>query len=205
MVGIAESLVYAWYDRSSIDYRELFMRLYVSYNAWFRKTTSTHIDYEAIKILKTRFVIWDDYVERRSMVDMQSVMLRIVKSTQKAPLQTGGHWKGVVQSSDDWKGLIDYWYQIRCDLFHGYISVDGETEHIRLAYESLYIFMSEIVSRMRSSFKHSDMRRLEELKILTESRYPHHETYQNEALLLHQKFIHSPDLWNVDMVRARKE
>ncbi len=202
MVGLAESLIYVWFDRSSVEYRDLYMRLYVSYNAWYRKVTGKTSDRESIAALKTRFIIWDEYNQGRSMRGLRQVMDKIVILTRTAPIpsQTNA-WKGFVQDSTDWKGLIDFWYQVRCRLFHGMPDEHHQSDEIQLAYESLYIFMKEVTERMRTSFVSLDQNRLEELQILTSYNGPKRDMYEIEKKHLQNKFIQSTELWNADMTR----
>jgi len=179
---MVEKIVYSWFERAQIDYSDLYMRLYVSFNAWYRKTTGSDFDREALRILKKRFVIWDDYGAGRVLQDLKIFHEQI----------TG--------DASDWQRLISYWYQVRCQLFHG-ASELKDTE-VKLAYESLNIFMKEIVRRMKQSFTDKDYQRLEEIdKLLVigglENEYLRH--IQQE---LHRKYINAPSLWNVDMVRV---
>ncbi len=134
MTDYMTDIIYIWFERSKIDYGDLYLRLYISYNAWFRKATQTAIDREAMSNLKNRFIIWDDFMHGRTLEGLAPVMSLI-------------HERGDIGANDDWKGLISFWYKTRCDLFHGVLQPTDES--VRLAYESLGIFMSEIVMRMK--------------------------------------------------------
>jgi hypothetical protein len=202
MVSMAESLIYNWFDRSHIEYRDLYMRLYIAYNAWYRKTTGKDSDFEAMRALRTRFILWDEYVEGRSLVDLREIMIHIVVMTRNKPIRCeSGYWDGIVKDSDDWKGLIHFWYEVRCGLFHGSLYAARHTQETKLAYESLYIFMSEIVKRMKATFHNGDLLRLGELQILAESNDDMRQKYVQEQRKLRQKYIASGSLWNVDMMR----
>jgi len=182
------------------------MRVYIAYNAWYRRVTGKTNDYEAIKLLQTRFVIWDDYVSGSALVELRKVMTHIAVYTKNNPVSVeSGAWSGVVKDSNDWKALISFWYEVRCGLFHGSSYAIDHTIEVRYAYESLYIFMDEIVKRMRGTFKLEDTRRLKELEILTTAHNSMTVARIAEQTRLQQKFILSPELWNVDMVHQRKE
>ena len=202
---MTRQLIRSWYDKAQIDYSDLFVRIYIAYNAWFRKVTDCNEDYEAIKRVTQRFVIWDDYMNGRTLTDLRSSADSIAAFTHRHPLRpmrTG--WDGVVKDSFDWKGLIYFWYQTRCDLFHG-LTMPGKAKHdaqIRLAYESLNIFMTEIMKRMRQCFTDADYMKLTEVKALLKSPNGSASSLSAIETHLHQKFIHSPDLWNVDMERV---
>ncbi len=194
-------LVIQWYDRAQIDYNDLYVRLYISYNAWFRQVTRTSFDREAISRLKKRFVIWDDYINGLILQDLEPIAEQVVILTHQQPLDAGTRWNGVVENSYDWRGLIHFWYQVRCDLFHGSNgpAQDISMQRVRLAYESLRLYMQEITMRMKGCFTEEDYDRLLEVQRATVG-MPDSETRTN----LYQKFINSPDIWNVDMIRARK-
>ena len=78
--------IYKWYRKAQVDYTELFIRVYISYNAWYRQITGTSNDREAISSLKKRFVIWDDYCQGRTLVRMQIYVDRLSKLTLEQPL-----------------------------------------------------------------------------------------------------------------------
>ena len=202
---VTRQLIAKWFERAQIDYSDQFVRLYIAYNAWFRKVTGCSEDHEAIKEVSRRFIIWDDYLRGRTMGALGPVLQDISDLTQRKPIRhVGAAWDGIVKDRNDWRGLIFFWYQTRCDLFHG-LTIPGNTSHdlqIRLAYESLNIFMSEIMKRMRYCFNDDDFARLTEVRRLIVSENGAYKELQLIESQLQQKFIHSPDLWNVDMERA---
>lgn len=201
----AKRLIMQWHDRAQIDYSDLFMRLYVSYNAWYRGVTGLQSDYDAIKHMQERFVIWDDYIHGCVMEPLRSVMQQITILTALRPLKSSLRtWCGVVSGPDDWQGLILYWYTVRCTLFHGDIVIGHahEDTQIKLAYESLNIFMTEIVTRMKRSFDAADYDRLRQLQAPDISDKAGESQQQDDRQQLYEKYITSPDLWDVDMIRA---
>jgi hypothetical protein len=202
---LTRQLITKWYERAQIDYSDLYVRQYIAYNAWYRKVTNCDVDHEAIKEVCQRFIIWDDYLHGRTLTALGPIVEKIALLTHIHPVSPmGPAWNGVVKDSLDWHGLIYFWYQTRCDLFHG-LTLPGYRQHdvqVRLAYESLCIFMGEIIKRMRYCFTDTDFARLTEVRLLLQSENgPATELKEIEASL-HQKFIHAPDIWNVDMERA---
>jgi hypothetical protein len=198
-------LITKWFERSQIDYSDLYMKTYIAYNAWFRKVTNCTIDHEAIKEVVKRFVIWDDYLHGRTLITLGSIVEQIAILTAKRPTRpTGTVWDGRVKDRYDWRNLIYFWYQTRCDLFHG-LTEPGRSYHdlqIKLAYESLNVFMSEIIRRMRFCFTDTDFAQLTEVRRLLGADNGTLAELKEIEVSLHQKFIHSPDLWNVDMERV---
>jgi hypothetical protein len=192
--------IYRWYKKAQVDYVEQYIRLYISYNAWYRNVTGTVNDREAISVLKKRFIMWDDYCKGKTLIDMRLYVERLVILTNERPLVNNSVWNGVIKDADDWRNIIEFWYQVRCFLVHG---SDIPQKYVWLAYETLELFMREIVQRMQSCFTDKDMRRLEELSLIAAS-----SADKNKRLLmlrrkLQVKYIESPDIWQVDMQRVQ--
>jgi hypothetical protein len=80
-------------------------------------------------------------------------MRKIMALSLFRPLQSRGSWNGAVTSLEDWEGMIQFWYSVRCSLIHA----NDETQnawypmYVQLAYESLNIFMTEIVLRLQAN------------------------------------------------------
>lgn len=197
MKGDPEEAIYTWYAKSQVDYAEYYLKLYVAYNAWYGKVTGSENDRRALSLLKKRFVIWRDYLRGETMHTLRIYMHHIEKSLKENPLPTHRYWKGAISGFDDWQNLIEYWYQVRCLLVHsGYVP----DCHARLAYHTLYCFMSEIVRRMKESFTETDTRKFSELTtLLSRSGGVDVPLLQREQHLLQRRFLNSPDIWEVDM------
>ena len=191
--------IYKWYRKAQVDYTELYIRMYIAYNAWYRQVTGSTNDREAIALLKKRFVIWDDYCNGRTMANLRVYVERLSKLTTEHPLGSHAVWNGKVENSDDWRGLIEYWYRVRCLLVHG---SEVSPRHVWLAYETLELFMAEIVGRMQACFTDKDYQRLEELSTLVKTETGKDTRFRLLQRKLQAKYIESPDIWQVDMQRA---
>lgn len=191
--------IYNWYAHAQINYADLYMRLYIAYNAWYRTVTAVSNDREALTKLKKRFVIWDDFIHGATLSTMKVYVEKIVQYTSVYPLPANPYWKGALGSVDDWRGLIEYWYQVRCAVVHG---VDISRKHVRLAYETLEQFMHEITYRMKRCFTEADRERLNEIANLALTNYAHTKQFKEAKRNLHEKYIASPDIWQVDMQRV---
>lgn len=193
-----------WYERATIDYTDLYVKLYVAYNAWYHEVTGVSNDRHAISQLKKRFVIWDDYCHGRTMVSLEGYMSRLADLTQKEPLQTPSlYWNGEVSNNKDWRSLIEYWYAVRCLVVHG---AEIKSSYIWLAYETLYIFMTEIVTRIQARLLEYDPSQLKAIstKFLEEEYSPRSERFLKLQQELYRKYIAYPDIWQVDMQRVKK-
>jgi hypothetical protein len=194
-----KELILTWYYRSQRDYYDLYMQLYIAYNAWFKRVTHASNDREAIAKLKKRFVVWADYESGKVFQDLRPIMQEIVHETALRPLQTTQgmrYWDGTVVDVLDWRSLIEYWYRIRCGLFHGSKSPENvrDIKLVELAYKSLNIFMKEVVVRMEHSLDYSGGSVMSEFSS---------EMASLTADKSFARFINSYDLWNVDMESVR--
>ena len=192
--------IYRWYRRAQVDYVELFVRLYIAYNAWYRQVTGSTNDRQAINQLKKRFIIWDDYCNGRAIQNLRVYLKRLSVLTVEQPFTNISTWDGVVVNDNDWRSLIEFWYQVRCALIHG---SEVPSRYVWLAYETLEVFMGEIVQRMQSCFTEKDLQRLEELSTLVLSEDGKSSRFRRLQWKLQAKYIESPDIWQVDMQRVR--
>lgn len=217
----------AWYTKSQPDYTQLYINLYIAYAMWFGRVTRTEQDAEAIVCLKKRRAIWDEYLRGQTMTAMQGIIERVYDHvtairTNDLTLDDINISKIVMTSSQDWKGLIDYWYAVRCDIFHGnHISRSPNGQKtIELAYRSLSIYMAEIVKRMERYFTDHDMDQMRLFEELAEARYIHmnlckpdsaayvnaqnaYHTAQRMHRKLYQKYLIARDPWAVDIRSGR--
>ena len=210
--------IFSWYYRGQLNYVDLF----ISYIYWFKKATGKNRDRDAVNALKERPVVWEEYQKGETLFGLKSKVREIAKITQGTPLEnlTGGNqnWNGVVADENDWQSLIEFWYRVRCNLFHGAKSPEDyrDQEVVRLAYESLNIFMSEIVRRMKSNFSRRDLETMSGLLDMAEllsyklaklehgsdewqATYERYQDTQSQYSQLHGALQEAFDLWNVDM------
>lgn len=194
--------VFAWYKKAQIDYVEHYIKMYITYNAWYQEVTGTNNDRQALDSLKKRFVIWDDYVKGRTMKSLQVYMERLSELTQREPFSSKTlYWSGSIESTTDWRSLIEFWYQVRCKLVHG---SDVKPRYVWLAYETLDIFMGEIVDRMQKCFTPDDLNTMKELNMLAIVEGSRSERFRKLQNKLYQKYVASPDIWHVDMKRVQE-
>mgnify|MGYP003418056330 FL=1 len=184
------------YKRSAIDYSAHFVSLYITYSAWYQRAIGTTNDREAIGQLKKRFIIWDDYLQGRTMKGLDIYLGRLANLTQSEPLAANtDYWQGELANSRDWRGLIEFWHQMRCLLVHGaYVP----PKYSWLAYETLDIFMLEVIQRMQHAAK---AQKLDPALFLV-GQPASGEKAQQVREYIHAKYIASPDIWQVDMQRV---
>lgn len=186
------------YQRSQIDYIEHYIRLYIAYNAWYREVTGTSNDREALAKLKKRTVLWNDYANGRTMRALSVYMEKLVDLTQHEPLGKTIYWSGSIESVSDWRALIEYWYQIRCLLVHG---VNVKPRFVWLAYETLDIFMNEIIDRVQQTIK-AHIEQVGNVSTAHRTSDSRNIAFQQLRDKLYKKYVTSPDIWQVDMERV---
>lgn len=139
------NLTQNWYQRAQIDYVHYYMSLYASFNSWYRSTTGKSNDREALNILRKGIDLWDEYCKGLAMQSMSQPMRLLVECTQREPISyTTPHWLGEVENTKDWTSLLEFWYRVRCLVMHG---AEIRSVYVYLAYETLNIFMGEIITR----------------------------------------------------------
>lgn len=192
--------VVSWYKRAQVDYTQQYIWMYIAYNTWYREVTGTTNDRQALNNLKKRFVIWDDYSKGRTMKPLFAYMERLTELTQREPFSSKTtYWTGSIESTTDWRSLIEFWYQVRCKLVHG---TEVNPRYVWLAYETLDIFMGEIINRIQQCFTIEDMKKLKNLNTQVAQNGSRDERFSLLQEKLYQKYIASPDIWQVDMRRV---
>lgn len=192
--------VYDWYKAAQIDYTKQYIALYISYNAWYRQVSGTLNDRQAISSLKKRYIIWDDYINGKTMRVLRPYMQRLSELTQREPLMSETtYWTGSVDGPNDWRALIEYWYQVRCRVMHGsYVS----PKFVWLAYETLDAFMGEVIERMEKCLSTTKSRTTHQFGSIADDNSRRSERFRRVQGKLYAKYVASPDVWQVDMRRA---
>lgn len=174
--------------------------MYITYNAWYKEVAGTTNDRQALDVLKKRYIIWDDYRSGKTMRSLRIYMEKLSEYSQREPFSPKTlYWSGSIEHVNDWRSLIELWYQVRCRLVHGSAV---PPKYVWLAYETLDIFMGEITLRMSNYFKKGDSENRHELHLLSTQETPRPERFRILQDKLYQKYIASSDLWQVDMQRV---
>lgn len=153
MNSVNKQIIIGYYNSSRLDYVAPYAQLYIAYNAWYRCITGCSTDREAIKNLKESTMVWMNHLDEFVIWRLASYIDRIAELTYSHPLYGAG-WRGAVENRDDWRGLIEFWYRVRCELFHGALGTIKyhHREYVRLAYVSLSIFMDSVVSKLSANY-----------------------------------------------------
>lgn len=145
-----QTLLLRLFNESRVDYSQHYSKLFSAFNLWYSQATSTSVDATALVTMKRRPYLWRASFNDDCLSGLLPIMRRIMILTQHRPLErANGEWKGYLSDQYDWQGLIDFWYAIRCEVVHGSpaLQVSYFPVLVKLAYESLSIYMNEIVLR----------------------------------------------------------
>lgn len=208
-----KDIILKWYHRSQLDYWDQYINLFIAYNAWYKKVTGKTKDRDAIDALKKRTGIWQQYVEGETMQELSPSLITNERPLINLTRDVNPHWDGVVKDQNDWHSLIEYWYRVRSNLFHGSKSPeDGrESKLVELAYKSLNVFMTEVVKRMESSFSSEDLDRIYDISLMMRPRKSKEGDFertlytqrqkglQEEREKIFDKFRNARNLWEVDL------
>lgn len=188
------------YSTSQINYDTQYTSLYTAYNAWYREVTGSSNDRVALSSLKKRYVIWDDFYQGKTLRHLQPYTERLAELTQREPLPSiSAHWGGELQDKWDWRALIEYWYQVRCLVVHG---ASVRRVYVWLAYETLSIFMEEIIQRTQQCYQSTAYQEVRGVALQTTQHEARSETFRQLRQKLARKYQALPDLRQVDMQRA---
>lgn len=185
-VLVSRESIVRLFDAARIDYEVLYIRLYIAYNAWYREVTGSMNDRDSIVQLKRRVIIWDEYSRAATLRSLKPLLERLSELTQQCPLGSTPYWNGIIRSKYDWPSLIEYWYQVRCILVHG---STVERAYVQLAYESLHVFMQEIIQRVKNKVR---------VNVPSSEQGSAMQIRHNIERIL----LTSSDIWHVDMRRS---
>lgn len=145
---------------SHIDYEAAFLHAYASFNAWYRFATGEPLNSLALQALKQRYELWHDYFTGECLTLLRSPMRRIYVLTQHRPLKTADGRSICLRDDSDWQQLIDFWFIVRCDVVHATDSLDHAyyQQYVKLAYESLSVYMTEVVRRLNVRLNLEDVK-----------------------------------------------
>jgi len=185
-----------WYKKAQIDYVERYIRMYIAYNTWYREVVGSISDRRAIQLIKKREIIWRDYINGNTLSNLRPYMERLVDLTSHQPMASSNYWNGSIASVEDWQGLIEFWYQVRCVLVHG---GTVEPKFVWLAYETLDTFLSEIISRMHRALEEYLANAERSLSEVSDIRSVTRERLRQK---MQARYFANTKVWHVDMKRA---
>jgi hypothetical protein len=181
-------LIVGWHLKAAgeDDYFSQFVFEYLAFIAHLRTTVfyKESNDRNVIQSLKRDKARCGRYMERvKADSQLASVLQHLIKELAERPLHNSSHdpdypeidkwWnssgphpsesepRGVIRSMDDWENLVEFWYGVRNNLFHGgkSPSVTRDIFLVEHAYKTLKVFMDEEVPMTTAGQKAAVTRR----------------------------------------------
>ncbi len=141
------------FHQSDIRYAHYFLILFSSFNSWYRQRTGQKSDALALRQLQNDVSIWHALFDGNGDQSILPVLRKLYVLTQHRSVEGAAvsQWAGRLCDPYDWQGVVWFWYTMRCRLVHGEVyAVSALHEvYVRYAYESLHIFMSEVVRQLQ--------------------------------------------------------
>ncbi len=124
-------LIKQWFERSKSesDVFTKYIFLYISFIAFLTQENPGKRDRGMIESLKDAQDAKSYYLSLvRNNVELRATTQNLVSDLRKQPIRNDtrrndtnwrGNEDGVIQDETDWENLVEYWYRVRNNLFHG--------------------------------------------------------------------------------------
>jgi len=168
------SLIKNWHEKAKEDFFSRYIFEYLAFEAFLKKYKYT--EYEIIQKAgntKERSYIqnlkhekdynesWITLVARN--IELRRIVIELITFLQSEPLASDSNWwnctsliytqcksinnKGVILNEDDFVNVVEFWYQVRNNLFHAGKNPNNKRDEklVTFAYSTLSIFFEEIL------------------------------------------------------------
>ena len=151
-------LIKQWFERSNSenDIFTKFIFLYISFTAFLIQRNSEKSDRWIINNLKDAKDARSFYISlTRNDPELRATIQKLVSELRKQPIRNDTrpndtNWKGidgVLQDETDWENLVEYWYRVRNNLFHGRKAPEFNRDRdlVTYAYRTLAPLMANFI------------------------------------------------------------
>lgn len=163
MIPTYDDLILNWYARSDAE-EEIFTKfifLYIAFIAFLTINKPFLSDRGKINELKNSIEAKKFYLELKDRNQMlQETLIDLTKELKKEPIKNvtrydDPHWRGPdgkLIDENDWENLVEYWYRVRNNLFHGHKTPIYERDKrlVTFAYITLHPLMKNFVDHSLS-------------------------------------------------------
>lgn len=168
------SLIRNWHEKAKEDYFSRYIFEYLAFEAFLKKYRYTEDEMYSlagntrersyIQRLKTEEHYserWGELLSKQS--DLKTTVNELIEFLMNEPLRSDSNWwnctmydrqqcddkemDGVIASDTDFINIIEFWYQVRNNLFHGGKNPDSKRDEqlVTFGYLTLSIFMEDIL------------------------------------------------------------
>ncbi len=125
-----DDLIKQWFERSKSesDIFTKFIFLYISFTAFLTRRNPERSDRWIINNLKEAEDARSLYISLiRNNPELRATLQKLVSELRRQPIENDTrrndpNWTGidgVIRDETDWENLVEYWYRVRNNLFHG--------------------------------------------------------------------------------------
>jgi hypothetical protein len=135
----------SWLQRSRIDYFQLYVNLWVGFNYWFAKESNEpNRDRNGIEWVKNNLRLKNLY--ESDLLVPEKIFKKTQAYLDTNPMQPSNRydWHGKFSEERQWSELVEFLYQVRCNLFHGRKNPDDYTDNVLV--EMAYGLLIQIYS-----------------------------------------------------------
>lgn len=168
------SLIRSWHEKAKEDYFSRFVFEYMALEAFLKKYKYTEdVIYSLANNRKERSYIqafkndtgyakqWSDLVSRDQY--LQNKVAELIDFLNNEPLDVDTNWwgcsaynhnqcsvqmvSGTLQNENDFMNIVEFWYQVRNNLFHAGKNPDSKRDEqlVTFAYNTLSVFLEEVL------------------------------------------------------------
>jgi hypothetical protein len=151
-------LIKQWFERSKTenDIFTKFIFLYISFTAFLTQRHPRMNDREIINSLKHANDARSLYILLlQNNLELRATLQSLISELRRQPIEndTRRHdtnWRdpdGVIQDETDWENLVEYWYRVRNNLFHGRKAPEFRRDRVlvEFAYRTLAPLMEKFI------------------------------------------------------------
>ncbi len=150
-------LIIQWFKRSEQekDYFTKFIFLYISFIAFISQRYGEMSDRNKINSLKAELEAKYFYIRLIEKDNkLKDILVKLIAELNKQPIvnstnRSDKYWNGRLTSEENWNGLVEFWYRVRNNLFHGHKAPEFKRDQrlVRFAYKTLFPFMKNFIDR----------------------------------------------------------
>ncbi len=157
-IGSYADLIKRWFERSKSesDIFTKFIFLYISFIAFLTQVNPEKTDRGIIESLKKAKATRSFYLSLvQNNAELRDTMLGLVSKLRKQPIRNDtrhnhNYWEGLdgeIRGETDWENLVEFWYRVRNNLFHGRKAPDIERDRdlVKYAYRTLTPLMEHFI------------------------------------------------------------
>lgn len=155
-----KDLIKQWFERAEVgnDPFTKFIFLYISFIAFLSQQSFDTSDRKRVERVKNNENAMEYYKRLvRSDSTLRGSISDLVRELENQPIvnstrDNDTHWEGtdgVLSGVEDWKNLVEFWYRVRNNLFHGHKAPEFERDRVLVSYAC-----STLIPFMRNFIEH---------------------------------------------------